>query len=181
LMAARTIAMTGDGTWSVSFDGSADVSGAMTLATVNVSPGTYSNATITVNGKGLVTSASAGAATGSGSAVASEALAAGDLCNVYTNAGVATIRKADATDDTKPANAFVIAAVLITATASWFGPALIDTAVTGLTPGTTYFLATTPGTVTATPPASAGNLIQKVGFAKSATELVFFPSDGVTV
>lgn len=35
---------------------------AATLATVNASPGTYTNATVTVNGKGLVTSASSGTA-----------------------------------------------------------------------------------------------------------------------
>jgi hypothetical protein len=57
----------------------------------------------------------------------------------------ATIRKADATDATKPANAFVAAAVLISGTATWFGPALLNTAVAGLTPGETYFLATDAG------------------------------------
>lgn len=40
--------------------GDATGSGALTLATVNASPGTYTNATITVNGKGLVTSAASG-------------------------------------------------------------------------------------------------------------------------
>jgi hypothetical protein len=59
---ARTIAMTGDATWSVSVDGSTNVTAAGTLATVNTSPGTYGNATsvaqLTVNGKGLVTAAS---------------------------------------------------------------------------------------------------------------------------
>ena len=41
--------------------GDATGSGALTLATVNASPGTYTNATVTVNAKGLVTSASSGA------------------------------------------------------------------------------------------------------------------------
>lgn len=41
--------------------GDATGSGVLTLATVNASPGTYTNATITVNGKGLVTAASSGA------------------------------------------------------------------------------------------------------------------------
>lgn len=40
--------------------GDATGSGALTLATVNASPGTYSRATITVNAKGLVTAASNG-------------------------------------------------------------------------------------------------------------------------
>lgn len=40
---------------------------AATLATVNASPGTYTNATLTVNGKGLVTSASSGSASAASS------------------------------------------------------------------------------------------------------------------
>jgi hypothetical protein len=156
-------------------------------ATYNLTDGTFGDAAnvpqITVNSEGLVTSVVLVpiAVLASGTATASEALTAGNLCNVYSLAGVATIRKADATDDTKPANAFVIANVLISGTATWYGPAQLDTAVSGLTPGTTYFLDTTPGGVTTTPPASAGNLIQKVGFAKSATALMFDPTDGVTV
>ena len=51
-------ALTGD----VTASGTGSV--AATLATVNSSPGTYTNATVTVNGKGLVTSASAGATPG---------------------------------------------------------------------------------------------------------------------
>ena len=49
----RTIASTGDVTWSVSFDGSQDVSGTATLANSGVAAGTYS--AVTVNAKGLVT------------------------------------------------------------------------------------------------------------------------------
>jgi hypothetical protein len=52
LTTARTISATGDGTWSVSFNGSADVSGALTLANV-ATEGTYQS--VTVNAKGLVT------------------------------------------------------------------------------------------------------------------------------
>lgn len=153
LMVPRLIELTGDATGSAYFDGSEDIAIAVTVTATGAS----------------------------GAAVASEALAPGDLCNVYSLAGVATIRKADATDDTKPANAFVTAAVLIAGTATWYGPAQIDAAVSGLTPGETYFLATTPGTVTSTPPSGSGNLVQKVGFAKSATALMFFPTDGVTL
>jgi hypothetical protein len=51
LATARNIAMTGDGTWSVTFNGSADVSGALTLADV-VTAGTYRS--VTINAKGLV-------------------------------------------------------------------------------------------------------------------------------
>ena len=57
LATARSIAMTGDVTWSItSFDGSANVTADGTLATVNTNIGTFNN--VTVNAKGLVTSAS---------------------------------------------------------------------------------------------------------------------------
>jgi hypothetical protein len=50
-----TIGITGDLTYtSPTFTG-ANVTGAGTLATVNASPGTYANATVTVNAKGLAT------------------------------------------------------------------------------------------------------------------------------
>jgi hypothetical protein len=42
----------------------------------------------------------------------------------------------------------------------------------GLTPGARYYLSpTTPGAITSTLPTGTGNIIVKVGFAKSATEL----------
>lgn len=53
---ARNLSLTGDGTATLSaVDGSANVSGALTLATVNSNVGTYTK--LTVNGKGLVTAA----------------------------------------------------------------------------------------------------------------------------
>lgn len=52
LAAARTISMTGDGTWSTFFDGSGNVTGVMTLANV-VTAGTA--AKVTYNSKGLIT------------------------------------------------------------------------------------------------------------------------------
>lgn len=62
LLTARSIAATGDGAWSVSFDGSANVSAALTLATVNADVGTFGSTTLipvlTVNAKGLVTAVS---------------------------------------------------------------------------------------------------------------------------
>ena len=53
LTTARTIAMSGDVTWSVSFDGTANVSAVGTLANSGVTAGTY--AKVTVNAKGLIT------------------------------------------------------------------------------------------------------------------------------
>lgn len=56
LATARDIAISGDLSWTVNFDGSSNVTAAGTLATVNSNVGTYTK--LTVNGKGLVTAAS---------------------------------------------------------------------------------------------------------------------------
>jgi hypothetical protein len=56
LATPRTLSLTGDGTTSMSFDGSANATSTFTLANVNSNVGTYSS--VTVNAKGLVTAAS---------------------------------------------------------------------------------------------------------------------------
>ena len=56
LSTVRNISLSGDATGSVAFDGSKDVTIAMTLANSGVTAGTYNN--VTVNAKGLITSAS---------------------------------------------------------------------------------------------------------------------------
>jgi hypothetical protein len=62
LTTARTIAASGDATWSVSFDGSANVSSALTLANTGVTATNYGTSTavptIAVDSKGRITSAS---------------------------------------------------------------------------------------------------------------------------
>jgi hypothetical protein len=63
LTTGRTIAITGDLSYtSPSFNGSANVTAAGTLATVNANVGSFTNASVTVNGKGLVTAVSSGTA-----------------------------------------------------------------------------------------------------------------------
>ncbi len=104
------------------------------------------------------------------SAIASEALAAGDWVNLYNNAGVLTVRKADATTNGKPAMGYVLAAVLITGTAQVYLGG-VNTQVSGKTNGQTQFLSTTPGASTTTAPTAAGNLVQTLGFATSATSI----------
>lgn len=57
LATARNISVTGDATWSVSFDGTANATAAMTLADSGVTAGQYGN--LTVDSKGRVTAARA--------------------------------------------------------------------------------------------------------------------------
>jgi hypothetical protein len=65
LTTGRTIGMTGDVTWtSASFNGSANVTGTAALANSGVTAGTYTNATVVVDAKGRVTSASSGSGGG---------------------------------------------------------------------------------------------------------------------
>lgn len=77
---------------------------------------------------------------------------------------------ASATDGTKPA---IGVTVLGAASAA---PAIVVTqgsaagALAAATPGAIYYLAT-DGTLTTTPPAAAGNLVQVIGYAESATSL----------
>jgi hypothetical protein len=105
------------------------------------------------------------------SIVSSENLAAGDLVNIWNNAAVANVRKADATVAGKEAHGFVLAAVTAPAAATVYFEGS-NTGVTGLTPGP-QFLSATAGLCTATAPSAAGNVVQRVGFATSATNMNF--------
>lgn len=111
--------------------------------------------------------------------LASENLAAGDWVNVYNNAGTANVRKADATTAGKAANGFVLGAVTSGQNATVYTDG-INTQVTGQTPGT-VFLQTTAGAGGATAPSAAGNVVQRVGLAVSATEVVFERGEPVTL
>ena len=101
---------------------------------------------------------------------ASEALAAGDLVNIWNSTG-AKARKADASTAGKEAHGFVIASVLNAGAATVYFEGN-NAQVTGLTPGVQY-LSTTPGTAQATAPSGTGNVVQRVGFATDAANLNF--------
>lgn len=110
--------------------------------------------------------------------IASEALSAGNLVNVWNDAGTVKARKTDATTSGKESDGFVLASYSADDTASVYFEGLI-TGLSGLTLGARYYLSTTAGNITATAPSSAGNVLQYVGKAVSATELSFEPSDGI--
>lgn len=103
---------------------------------------------------------------------ASEALAAGAAVNLWTNAGATNARNADASTATggKKLDGFVIAAVASGASATVYRNGL-NTGLSGLTPGADYYLGTTAGTFTATPPSAAGQTLQYAGKAITATSL----------
>ena len=105
-------------------------------------------------------------------AVASEAMSAGAFVNMYSNSGVLNARNADCTTNGKKAHGFVIAAVASGGTASVYTVSQVNTQLTGLVAGTDYFLSTI-GSISATPPSTAGNLVQQLGVAGSTTTLVF--------
>lgn len=102
---------------------------------------------------------------------ASENLAAGDWVNVWNDAGTPRVRKADATSAGKPADGFVLAAVTSGNNATVYTDG-INNQVSGQTAGD-VFLQTTAGTGGATAPSAAGNVVQRVGTAVSATAVVF--------
>jgi hypothetical protein len=118
--------------------------------------------------------------TAGGTIIAAEALAAGAIVNVF-GGGSPMAQNANATDGTKPATGFVLAAVAAGAPATVLSAGQLDTALSGLTPGTVYWLGTSPGTITTSPPSSAGNLVQQLGITTSATALAFNPQPGVLV
>ena len=105
--------------------------------------------------------------------VSSENLAAGDLVNIWTNTGVANVRKADATTAGKEANGFVLASVTSPAAATVYRNSQSNTQKSGLTPGASYYLDTTAGGITTTLPSASGNIVQHVGKAFDATTLIF--------
>jgi len=83
----RTIALTGDVTYSTTINGSANVTSAATLATVNAAVGTYGSTTvvpvITVNAKGLITNvSSANLASMATQAASSVAITGGTLSGI---------------------------------------------------------------------------------------------------
>lgn len=115
------------------------------------------------------------------SAIASEALAANDAVSLWNNAGTVNARKADATAEGKEAHGFVKSAFASAAIATVYTSGNVMTGLTGLTPGARQYLATTAGARTETPPATAGNVVQMLGVAASATTIAFEPEEPVTL
>jgi len=105
---------------------------------------------------------------------ASENLAAGDLVNLWSNAGTLNMRKADNTSTAKRADGYIESAVTSGNSGSPTLGGGIANGLSGLTIGADYYLGTSGGVSTSIPSAS-GSIVQYVGRAKSATELIFTP------
>jgi len=115
------------------------------------------------------------------SVLTSEAVAAGDMINLYNNTGVLNARKADASVQTKPARGFVKSAFASGATALVYKEGTNDQ-LSGRTPGERLYLSdTVAGEVTPTPPTGAGKLLQFLGEALSATAMEFEPDNEINL
>lgn len=103
--------------------------------------------------------------------VTSESLSAGDFVNIWNSAGTFKVRKADASVEGKEAHGFVVSAFISGASAKVYFEET-NTQVTGQVPGRVY-LSTTAGQGSTTAPTTAGNIVQIIGFAVSATSINF--------
>lgn len=108
----------------------------------------------------------------------SENLAAGDFVNLWNSSGIKA-RKADAATAGKEAHGFVLAAVTSGQNATVYLSGE-NTQLTGLTVGAMQFLSATAGGHTETAPTTAGQVVQRLGVAYSATAMAFRPAAPIT-
>lgn len=111
---------------------------------------------------------------------ASEAISAGAFVNLWNSTGLKA-RNADATVVGKEAIGFALTSIASAGSGLIYLLATQNSAVTGKTVGARQWLSTTPGSSTETAPTATGNIVQQLGFATSATNIVFNPSQPVTV
>lgn len=106
---------------------------------------------------------------------ASEDLTAGDFVNIYdSGSAVMKCRKADATGpgEGKKAHGFILAGVTAEGDATIYFDG-INSQLAGLTPGAVNYLGKTAGGIVEDVSGyTTGNIVQEIGTAKSATELL---------
>lgn len=103
---------------------------------------------------------------------ASEALSAGDLVNVWDNAGQFNVRKADASTSGKFAHGFVLTSVSNGGTATVYFEGT-NTQLSTLTAGEQFLSTGVAGRTQSTVPTGTGQIVQRVGIAVSPTNLNF--------
>ena len=151
-----------------------NASGILDDTIINATVSSAANKVVKLDGSGKLDITVMPTGIGADTAVitASEALAAGDLVNIWNNAGTANIRKADGSTSGKEAHGFVLAAVASAAAGTVYFEGT-NNQCTGLTPGVQYLSATTAGKTVTSAPTGAGKVVQNVGFAVSATAMNF--------
>jgi len=126
------------------------------------------------SGRLSVTVMPSGISADTSSPLASENLTAGDFINVYNNAGVANVRKADGSGLGKPATGFVLAAVISGQNATVYHSGE-NNQVTGATVGEVFLSSALAGGSSSSTPLTAGQTLQSIGMAVSATSIFFHP------
>lgn len=107
----------------------------------------------------------------------SESLAAGDFVNIWNSTGL-KVRKADASVAGKEAHGFVLASFTHPTTAVVYRASQSNNQKTAMTIGALQYLSVTvPGGTQETAPTVTGQVVQKLGIALSATQMVFDPQE----
>jgi hypothetical protein len=208
LTTARTIALTGDATASGSFDGSANYSQTLTLATVNSNVGQFGSATaipvVTVNAKGLVTAISTtsvsipsgaltftGDVTGTGSTGSSTALsiATGAVTNAMLAGSIADSKLSTISTAGKVSNSATTATSANTASAivardgsGNFTAGTITAALTGnVTGNVTGTSGSTTGNAATATTLQTARAINGVSFNGSADVTVHTAGTGISI
>lgn len=111
------------------------------------------------------------------SCLASETITGPALVNLHNDSGTIKARNADASDNTRPVDGFlIVTAPTAGASAHVFtADGNIISNLSGLTVGDTLYLSETAGAVTATAPVGAGKIVQQIGKALTATTALFRP------
>lgn len=110
---------------------------------------------------------------------AGESVSGGDFVNIFDYSGIRKIRLADASNN-RPAHGFVLNNIALGASGQVYTSGS-NGQLSSLTPGTKYFLHTTPGKVSATKALTDGEFVQALGTAISANSLRFEFDDPIYI
>ena len=113
---------------------------------------------------------------------AAEDIGLAQVVTLIASGTTSVVYKADATAAGKLVRAFCSTPNGVTAGS--FGEFIlygINPFYSGLTPGSTYYLSTTPGLISVSPPSTLGNIVQKVGYAIDQNNLWTAPSLDYTI